>query len=281
MPRAGDIVKKMNTMKTLPNIAVRLTRMISDDSSSLQEFEEVIRLDPTLVLRLLKIVNSPFYALATKVESIAEAVAFVGMDNLRNLIVLDIFKHIVKSKPENNEFSRTSLWRHSAAVGVTSQMISERVFETKGENAFLCGLIHDIGLIIEDQVVPEEFERAYKACLEGDEHITVYETREMGTHHAKVGAEIAKDWQLPGDVRLGILQHHKTLDKVSPESITGLIQVAEYLVDRMGITPFRGMIKTLPQDLLDHIHTNINEYKSIALDLPEIIKKADEVFGLD
>ncbi len=70
MPRASDIVQKIKVMKTLPNIAVRLTRMISDDSSSLQEFEEVIRLDPTLVLRLLKIVNSPYYALTSSVESI-------------------------------------------------------------------------------------------------------------------------------------------------------------------------------------------------------------------
>ena len=168
MSKARDMLRKMKTMKTLPAVAVQLTRMIHDDTSSLQEFEEVIRLDPTLVLRLLKLVNSPYYALASKVESIAEAVAFVGMDNLRNLIVLDIFKHIIKLKSDKGDgFSRVRLWQHCAAVGVTSQMISERIFAKKGENAFLSGLIHDIGLIIADQVVPGPFEEAYLACLAG------------------------------------------------------------------------------------------------------------------
>ncbi|HCY84850.1 MAG TPA: signal transduction protein, partial [Desulfobacteraceae bacterium] len=183
MPKARDIVQRVKVMKTLPNIAVRLTRMISDDSSSLQEFEEVIRLDPTLVLRLLKIVNSPFYALSTEVESIAEAVAFLGMDNLRNMIVMDIFKHIINAAPSDSGFSRTNLWRHSAAVGVTSQMISERVFETKGEDAFLCGLIHDIGLIIEDQVVPEQFMNAFSACTGGEEDIMRQEDAMIGSNH--------------------------------------------------------------------------------------------------
>ncbi len=71
MATTAGIIKRLKAMKTLPNVAIQLTKMISDDSSNLQEFEEVIRLDPTLVIRLLKTVNSPFYALASNVESIA------------------------------------------------------------------------------------------------------------------------------------------------------------------------------------------------------------------
>jgi len=282
MSKARDMLKKMKTMKTLPNVAVQLTRMIHDDTSSLQEFEEVIRLDPTLVLRLLKLVNSPYYALASKVESIAEAVAFVGMDNLRNLIVLDIFKHIIQLKSDGEDgFSRVRLWHHSAAVGVTSQMICERIFATKGENAFLGGLIHDIGLIIADQVAPEPFERAYQACMAGDDHITVYEARTMGCDHAQIGEAIARDWNLPREIREGVAQHHKTSDRIDPSSLTGMIQLAEYLTDRLEMSPFRGMVKALPQGLVNHMYKNIDEYKAVAADLPEIISKAGEVFGLE
>lgn len=281
MPRASEIVQKIKVMKTLPNIAVRLTRMISDDSSSLQEFEEIIRLDPTLVLRLLKIVNSPYYALASEVESIAEAVAFVGMDNLRNLIVMDIFKHIIKSGPSDSGFSRTNLWRHSAAVGVTSQMICERLFEVKGENAFLCGLIHDIGLIIEDQIVPDLFIKALQGCEGGEERIVVHEKREIGCDHTQVGWEIAKDWKLPLEIQEGIRDHHNTTKKIDPKSTTGMVQISEYFVNRMEFAPFPGTRNKLPQSLLDHIHSRISEYKTIAMDLPEIIEKADEVFGLE
>ncbi|MEH0022175.1 MAG: HDOD domain-containing protein [Desulfobacter sp.] len=281
MPGAADIIGKIKVMKTLPNIAVRLTRMISDDSSSLQEFEEVIRLDPTLVLRLLKIVNSPYYALASEVESIAEAVAFVGMDNLRNLIVMDIFKHIVTSGPSDSGFSRIRLWRHSAAVGVTSQMISERVFETKGDNAFLCGVIHDIGLIIEDQAEPERFMNAFLACRGQEEKIIAHETREIGCDHTRVGEMIAMDWKLPKAVREGIRDHHNAQKSIDPQSIAGVVQVSEYLVNRMGYSPFDNAKKHLPQSLVSHMHSRIREYKAIAMDLPETLKRTDDVFALD
>lgn len=282
MPGACDILRKLKTMKTLHNVAVRLTRMINDDTSSLQEFEEVIRMDPTLVLRLLKLVNSPYYALATRVESIAEAVAFVGMDNLRNMIVVDIFKHIISLKPDGEgDFSRIRLWQHSAAVGLTCQMICERIFGRKGENAFLAGLIHDIGIIIEDQVVPDRFEQAYRECMEGKGHITVYESRVIGTDHAEIGGEIALDWNLPREVLSGVSRHHITSGNVAPESMQGIIQLAEYLTDRMDMSPFRGLVKSLPQGLINHMYENIDEYRAVALDLPEAIQKADEVFGLD
>ncbi len=282
MSKARDMLRKMKTMKTLPNVAVRLTRMIHDDTSSLQEFEEVIRLDPTLVLRLLKLVNSPYYALASKVESIAEAVAFVGMDNLRNLIVLDIFKHIIQLKSDRKDgFSRVRLWQHSAAVGVTCQMICERIFAEKGENAFLAGLIHDIGLIIADQVEPDSFEKAYLECIAGGEHITVCETRVMGCDHSQIGGEVARDWNLPPEIREGVARHHNSSDRIDPKSLTGVIQLAEYLTDRLDMSPFKGMVKALPQGLINHMYKNIDEYKAVAADLPEIIKKADEVFGLE
>ncbi|MCG8685280.1 MAG: HDOD domain-containing protein [Desulfobacterales bacterium] len=281
MPEASVLIEKMETMKTLPDIAVRLTRMISDDSSSLQEFEEVIRLDPTLVLRLLKIVNSPYYALASKVDSIAEAVAFVGMDNLRNLIVVDIFKHIVKSGSSDDEFNRVNLWRHSAAVGVASQMVSERIFESKGENAFLCGLIHDIGMMIEDQVEPDLLLKAYNAWESDPDNILDYENKVIGTCHTQLGYLIAKDWNLPKEVQEGIRDHHESKKQVNPTSISGIVQLAEYLVNRMEFSLLPGTGCPLPQSLLAHMHTRIREYKAVVMDLPEIIEKSDDIFGLD
>jgi len=118
MPDAANILKRVKAMNILPAVAIHLTRMISDNTKNLQEFEEVIRLDPTLVLRLLKTVNSPFYALASKVSSIAEAVAFVGMTNLRNMIAMDILKNTIKDDTAHASFSRNNLWLHSAAVDI-------------------------------------------------------------------------------------------------------------------------------------------------------------------
>jgi len=281
MPTASGILKKLKTIKTLPNVAICLTRMISDDTKSLQEFEEVIQLDPTLALRLLKTVNSPFYALTSRVKSIAEAVAFVGMDNLRNMIVMDILKNILKSSTTNTDFSRTALWLHSAAVGICAQLISERIFEKRGEDAFLCGLIHDIGMIIEDQIESISFKKACDLYALGGKQIDECEHEIIGTDHAKIGALLAKDWLLPAEVQKSIEFHHKVINRIKPESIAGIIKISEYIVYRMNYTPLPGMQGILPDSLLKHLRVLLQEHKAIVMDLPDELKKAEDLFSLE
>jgi putative nucleotidyltransferase with HDIG domain len=281
MPNATSIIKRLKAMKTLPNVAIQLTQMISDDSCSLQDIQEVVRLDPTLVIRLLKTVNNPFYALASRVESIAEAVAFIGMDNLRNMIVMDILKNILKTTTITGNFSRTDLWRHSAAVSICSQLISERIFEQKGENAFLCGILHDIGIIIEDQVEPDLFLKAFELYTNKNIQIDKCERELIGTDHSKIGYLLAKEWHLPIEVQDSIRDHHKFIEIVQPDGLTGIIKISEYLVFRLNYTPLPDMKSILPSSLLNHMHKYIKEYKTIAIDLPEELKKADEIFTLN
>ncbi len=281
MPNAANIIKRLKVMKTLPNVAIELTQMISDDSCSLQDIQEIIRLDPTLVVRLLKTVNSPFYSLASKVESISEAVAFIGMENLRNMIVMDILKNILKTTTLSGHFSRTDLWRHSAAVSICSQLISERIFEQKGENAFLCGILHDIGIIIEDQVEPDLFLKAFEVYSNDNVQIDKCEREMIGTDHCKIGYLLAKEWRMPVEVQDSIRDHHKFIKIVQPDRLTGIIKISEYLVFRLNYTPLPDMKSTLPGSLLNHMHEYIKEYKTIAMDLPEELKKADEIFTLN
>jgi len=281
MPTASVLLTKFKSMKTLPNVAIQLTRMISEDSYSMQAFEEIIKLDPTLVLKLLKTINSPYYALMSKVTSISEAVAFIGMDNLRNLIVMDVLKNLVTNSKSSDVFSRNKLWLHSAAVAICSQLIAERIFQQNSENAFLCGLIHDIGMIIEDQLEPELFMMACNAYKSGEKSIIQYEKEHIGTDHAKVGFQLARDWKLPLSVLNGIQQHHLNNNKIKPEELTGIIQIADYLIYRQNVTPIEGMQGNLSQTLLLHMRKNIQEYKAIALDLPEELAKAEELYSLD
>ena len=97
MATARALLRKFNNVTTLPHIEIRLSKLISDENSTMREFEEVIRLDPTLVLRLLRLVNSSYYGLRQKINSISRAVVFVGMKNLRNMVVTEALKGIMKN----------------------------------------------------------------------------------------------------------------------------------------------------------------------------------------
>ncbi len=265
-------------MKTLPQTAIRLSKLVADENSNLKEIENVIRMDPTLVLRVLRLANSSYYGLQEKVDSVARALVFIGIKSLRNTILIETLKDVFKNSQEGQIFSRTNLWLHSAAVGICSQMISERLFRTKGEDAFLCGILHDIGLIVEDQVEKELFLKTCQAYKPGSKRITEYERETIGTDHCAVGYRLAMEWKLPTEVQDGIKDHHKVLSKISPSDLAGMIQVAEYFAARLNMVPLKGMNGFISPPLSDHIQAHLELYKGLARDLPEEIEKAKEIY---
>jgi putative nucleotidyltransferase with HDIG domain len=278
MPTAKGLLDKFTTAKTLPHIAIKLTKLISDENSTMQDFEKMIKIDPTLVLRILRGANSPYYGLRQKVNSISRAVVVIGINNLRNMIVTEGLKEIFKDKNSKNAFSRSRLWLHCAAVSICSQMIMERIFGLNGEDAFLCGILHDIGMIVEDQAAPDLFSRVCNTYDENSRPITDYEKEIVGTDHCEIGHLLAKDWQLPIEIQEGIQRHHKMLDHVSPSSLTGVIQLAEFIVSQLDYTAIPGMKAKLSLPLATHIRDNVKEYKALVRDLPNEMSKAKDLY---
>jgi putative nucleotidyltransferase with HDIG domain len=280
MPTAQGLLNKFTTAKTLPHITIKLSKLISDENSTMQDFEKMIKMDPTLVLRILRGANSPYYGLRQKVNSISRAVVIIGINNLRNMIVTEGLKSLFKSKSSKKAFSRNRLWLHCAAVSICSQMIMERIFGLNGEDAFLCGILHDIGMIVEDQTAPDLFSKVCNSYNENSKPITDYEKEIVGTDHCEIGFLLAKDWQLPIDVQEGIQLHHKTLDHVSPSSLTGVIQLAEYIASQLDYTAIPGMKAKLSLPLANHIRNNVKEYKALVRDLPNEMSKAKDLYGV-
>ncbi|MFH1491440.1 MAG: HDOD domain-containing protein [Pseudomonadota bacterium] len=280
MPTAQELLRKFKDIKTLPHVAIHLTRLISSNDSTMQEFEEVVRMDPTLVLRVLNMVNSAYFGLRKRVDSISRAIVFIGLKNLRNMIVTSAMKEVFdRSSGEGEEvFSRSSLWLHCAAVGVCGKMISERIFGNMGEDIYLCGILHDIGLIVEDQAAPDLFLKACNAYRGGTKTFTECETALIGVDHCEIGYRLTRDWKIPEDVQEGIRFHHKAQAQDSPSSIAGVLKISDYLVSKMNYGAIPGIKATLPKNLVVYLRENIDEYKALIKDLPGEISKAKEIY---
>ena len=213
-------------------MAFRLTQLISNEKSTIQEFEKVIKIDPTLVVRLLKLVNSPFFGLKQEVDSISRAVVVVGTKNLRNMVLTAALNNVFAQTSPENVFSRARLWLHCAAVSICSQMISERIFGQKGEDAFLCSILHDIGMIVQDQAARDRFVHTCSTYDPDAGPFIEHERAAMGTDHCEIGGLLAEEWNLPVDVVDGIRYHHDMEKEAAPSSILGIIQIAHYLVSK-------------------------------------------------
>jgi len=279
MSSAKKLVNSFQKMKTLPHVVTKLSLLIHDENATMKDFEDVIKMDPTLVVRLLQLVNSPYYGLMQKVDSIGRAVAFIGMKNLYNLAVTDALKNIFTAKaPSSNVYSREQLWMHCAAVSICAKALAERVFGINGDDAYLCGILHDFGLIVEEQVVEKDFLAACDARDE-DALLVDVEQKYLNTDHCEIGCLLTQEWNMPLALQEAIRDHHTLLDEVEPESLTGILQIAEYLTSQLGYTAIEGASTTLSPGLAAHIQDNLDEYTVLMEDLPNEMENAKDLYS--
>lgn len=277
MPSARTLVQKFNDLKTLPHVAIRVTQLVNSDSANMKDFEEIIKLDPILVVRLLKLVNSPYFGLVNKVESISKAVVYIGMKNLRNLVAIEAIRNLFKEEEEHG-FSRRQLWRHCATVAILSRMIAERIFGLAGEDEFLAGIIHDIGLIIEDQLAGKELREVARRYKEGDQVITRYEDEIIETNHCRVGGMLVLDWNMPEQVVEAIKKHHDQEKSYAIPSVTSILHIAEYIANRLEYGAVVGRQESIPAYLTSHMKSRMADYKVLIKDFPAEMEKADELY---
>lgn len=279
MSTATLLIKKYKRGNTLPHIVTRLAQLINDENSTLRDFEEIISLDPALVGRLLTLVNSSYYGLMHKVDSVSRAIALLGMKNLHNIAVTDALKGMFKAGEKNSAFSRDRLWIHCAAAGLCSKMVAERIFSTNGDDAYLAGILHDIGLIVEWQGAEKKFLEVYEGLQPDGLSIIELEQEHIGTDHCEIGHLLATEWQMSESLCAAIRDHHTVDENIIPESPTGILQISEYILSQLDFTVKDGIPVSLSNTLTRHIQNNVEEYQVLAEDLPEEIERVRNLYG--
>jgi len=281
MTSAETLIEKFKKIRTLPHLVARLVQLVNDEESTLQDFEEVIRLDPALVARLLTLVNSSYFGLTRKVDSISRAVALLGMKNLHNIAVTDAIQGLLRSHFRSTEFSPQRLWLHSAASGICCKMIAERIFSINGDDAYLCGILHDIGLIVAMEADQERFLQLIERLMPGGPSIVELERQLFHTDHCEVGYILARDWQIPDSIAEAIRDHHQDDDgAIAPHSPTGILQMSEYIIQQLHFPAIKdGLVASLAPSLAMHIQDNVEEYKVLAEDLPEELEQTKKMYG--
>ena len=276
---AAALIDRFREIRTLPHIVARLTQLVNDQESTLQEFEAVIRLDPALVARLLTVVNSAWCGLKRRVDSISRAVALLGTRNLRNIAITDAVQGMLCHRTGATGFSPVRLWLHSAASGICGKMIAERIFAINGDDAYLCGILHDIGLIVELETSEPLFFDLMERLVDGGPTIVDLEREVFATDHGEIGALLAREWRIAEPVAAAIADHHRTDMAVAPQSAAGILQISEYLVHQLGYGVKDGLSASLAPELAAHIQACVEEYRAVAEDLPAEMERTRQVYG--
>ncbi|HHI03702.1 MAG TPA: HDOD domain-containing protein [candidate division Zixibacteria bacterium] len=209
------ILSEHKELSSLPQVLAEVLKISSDDNSSADDLADVIMKDPALAAKLLRVVNSPFCGMAREVTSIKQAVMTLGIRTV-TAIALSTSIYDLTNKIDSL-INRKKFWRHSLEVAIASRMIAEKIGYGSPEEAFVAGLLHDIGVLILESSFPEEFKRIWRLVESGEKQELV-EQRTWGTDHAKAGQFLLDQWGIPKKLGEAIGAHHEMIDHGEPAS---------------------------------------------------------------
>ncbi|MEM7253887.1 MAG: HDOD domain-containing protein, partial [Pseudomonadota bacterium] len=181
------MVDEVSALVSPPDICLRIFELLQSPDSSAREIGDVISQDPNLTARLLKVVNSPFYGVGRRVDTVSRAIAIVGIRDLYNLVVavsaVNRFSHIAIDLVNMDTF-----WRHSLFTALLSRALAKRAGILHPERLFVAGLLHEIGALVLYHKMPR-LAQEHLLLAGGDEAVIFeQEYEQLGFTHAELGA---------------------------------------------------------------------------------------------
>lgn len=198
---------RISEVSTLPAVAIRIVEVANDPESEAADLLDVVEYDAALAIRIVRTVNSSYYGLQNKVAELKLAITLLGFKEIRNLAMTAYIAQLFKQPAHHAHYSREGLWNHMIGVAAVAKLIAETSKKAPPREAYLAGLLHDLGFILIDQYLHKPFCKVLDA-LEPEVPVCQVEDETLGFDHAELGAFVADQWRLPKQLTTAIRYHH-------------------------------------------------------------------------
>ena len=201
------LLEKIEDMPTLPVIVLRVNELLADPNATAAQVAEVLNQDQVLTAKVLKLANSSYYAIPGGVKDVKKALSFLGFNTVAQLTLgLSCFSMF---KPmDGKDFTMADFWQHASGSAICARVIAKHVGGVDSEEAFTCGLLHDIGKLVMNQIDEEKFIQLLHATRENEASFVDLEQAYDTPGHSFLGEKIAEKWGLPQNITMAVKYHH-------------------------------------------------------------------------
>ncbi|MDD2711031.1 MAG: HDOD domain-containing protein [Verrucomicrobiae bacterium] len=193
----SEVTGKVQLLPPLPAAVQKLLHLTKDMEVNTEEVAQVVSTDEVLTGRILRVANSAAYGLSQKVSTISQAMVVLGLDGIRSLAIGVTLMNYQAGKGATPSLKREDLWHHAFAAASAAQLMASHFQYENWEEAFVGGMLHDIGKIVLAECFPKQYELALQQAAEGRLPLHMTENNIFGIHHAALGAEICRQWRMP------------------------------------------------------------------------------------
>ncbi|MBN2375952.1 MAG: HDOD domain-containing protein [Sedimentisphaerales bacterium] len=246
------VIQQLNSLPTLPSVAARLLQITVRSDTQAKEVVQLIESDPSLASKIITL-SSRISRVNRQSVSVSKAVVLLGFETVRNAVLsIKVFETLGEGKGrEAGGFDREGFWKHSLAVACAAKMLIKKIDpKVDPEEAFLCGLLHDMGKVALDSCLPKSYARVVELTESSLGNIAEFEQRILGIDHTVVGKRLAEKWNLPESISETVWLHQQPMDMlpeaVKNRSIVKAVHLADVLAreQRIGYSGNYGLFET-------------------------------------
>jgi len=266
-------------ISSIRNVVSGIVRIINDPNSTAKDLKEMIQIDPPLTGRVLRVANSAYYASRKEISELQQAIIWIGYDALKEMALSQKVCEIFVKDASIESFSRALLWKHSVAVAILAKLIFRREFGERGENIYAAGLLHDVGIIVEDQFFQDEFKQILIKSENEKKNLIKAENEILGVMHTEIGKAITDNWNLPEELVVAIGCHHNP--EKAPERFSRIIStlyIADFFCQERDIgysdAPFQD--EAVFKECLMKLDVQPHALDLIANDMEQELKKMED-----
>jgi putative nucleotidyltransferase with HDIG domain len=275
-----DAARRIQEISTLPHIALRLMEVANDPNTGARDLKEVMESDATLSARVLRCVNSSAYATRTKITNLQNAIAYLGIQQIRNLAMTASVSKLFARDEMIGSYNRKQLWRHLVSVAICARLVATRLKIRNFEDIFLAGLLHDIGIILEDQHLHKRFVETVQSLAKGTPLVDT-ERACLGFDHTTLGEEVAKTWNFPELVLTAIRHHHGSVGyKGEHARAVWCVEVANFICSMKGVPSVGANLVQFPRHAINGLSLTKEDVIVLTKDLDREISLNQNLFQM-
>ncbi|MCP4713966.1 MAG: HDOD domain-containing protein [Deltaproteobacteria bacterium] len=270
-----DVLEMSRDLPTLPHILLKLLNICSKDDVGINDLAQIIRQDPSLCSKMLRLVNSAFYGMPQRITNFDQALALLGMDTIKNVAISASVFQVFYGRQQIESFDLKLFWWHSLNCAVIAELISRKIDFPHPEEAFLAGLLHDIGKLVLLDNYPGQYPAVLAETWRG-KPLCDAEQKQLGLSHADTGFWLINRWQLQSFIADAVLYHHEPSERI--EHALPLVKIIHAANGLCADQPGAKADKEISGQILG---INADDVESILTEAQERVSQIAQSLGID
>lgn len=276
----GIKLSRSENLPVLPQVVSAVLRVVDDPNGSPKALERLLERDTSLSGKILKVANSSYYG-NSQVPTVGRAISVLGINTVRSLVAALGFQQMAGADSACPHFDKIRYWKHCLATATAARILGKLRVPLKAEELFSAGMMHEVGFIAMEKLMPKQLEAAFKRASEMGVNLADAEQEHFGFDHCQVGAMLAEKWNLSKVISAAIEHINDPFGAGELQETTMLVHVASALADQCGfslvIQRQPAEIDPMIETLLDMADDQLDVIRSV---LVQEVNRAQAAFSL-